>query len=116
MDHFVAFLQERICGDVKAANHKCYEHASSLLAADTIDLDYDSATQTVTFSAIWAKAPTGGWKEEINGPSSSSEKVEFGLLSVDQAPDPEDLKMGGLLAVIGTDKKLSMCDLSRSIS
>lgn len=35
--------------------------------------------------------------------------MEFGLLGADAGLEPEEIKMGGLLAVVGQDKKLSMC-------
>jgi hypothetical protein len=34
--------------------------------------------------------------------------VEFGLLGAEPGLEPEEIKMGGLLAVVGEDKKLSM--------
>lgn len=58
-------------------------------------------------AGIWTRPPSGGWTEEIQKPASGADQVEFGLLGVEQGTDAEEIKMGGLLAVIGQDKKLS---------
>ena len=38
---------------------------------------------------------------------SGADEVEFGLLGAEKGIGPDEIKMGGLLAVVGTDKKLS---------
>ena len=82
------------------------------MTANAVDIDYDSTSHALTVTGLWANSPSGGWTEEIHKPASSNDKVEVGILSAEKAIDPEEIKMGGLLAVIGTDNKLSMCRLS----
>lgn len=85
----------------------CLDNAHSLLSADSLDINYDSISHTLTLTGLWTNPPSGGWTEVVQKPISGTDQVEFGLLSGDKAVDLEDLKMGGLLAVVGTDKKLS---------
>lgn len=65
-------------------------------------------------AGLWANAPPGGWSEDISKPASSVDQVEFGLMGAEEDTSPEDIKMGGLLAVVGSDKKLSAIALHRN--
>lgn len=67
----------------------------------------------MTLSAVWASPPAkSGWSETIPKPADG-DQIEIGLLgSENNAADIEDLKMGGLLGVIGRDKALSITGLS----
>lgn len=60
-------------------------------------------------TGLWASSPEGGWTEELHKPKTGADQVEFGLLGAERGIEAEEIKMGGLLAVIGQDKKLSMC-------
>lgn len=71
-------------------------------------MDYDSISHTLTVTGLWASPPKGGWTEDIHKPASSADQVEFGLLGAEKGIEAEEIKMGGLLAVVGQDKKLSM--------
>ncbi|KAJ5933775.1 hypothetical protein N7454_006104 [Penicillium verhagenii] len=55
---------------------------------------------------VWNSAPNGGWVEDINQPTSDADQVEFGLLGAEKGIDADEIKMGGLLAVVGEDKTL----------
>lgn len=79
-------------------------------------MDYDNISHTVTVTGLWASAPKGGWTEDIHKPVSDADQVEFGLLGAERGIEAEEIKMGGLLAVVGQDKKLSMCRRISSIS
>lgn len=61
-------------------------------------------------STLWASAPSGGWTEDIQKPASGADQVEFGLLGAEPGIEPQEIKMGGLLAVVGQDKKMSKFD------
>ncbi|KAL1968948.1 hypothetical protein VTN77DRAFT_782 [Rasamsonia byssochlamydoides] len=102
----VTYIQHVICG---ADNTDCQSNASSLLSADSVDIDYDSISHSLTVSALWSKPPEGqdGWTEEIRKNNKrKSDKIEVGLLAAQKATDLEELSMGGFLVVIGEDKKL----------
>ncbi|KAJ5689090.1 Protein pbn1 [Penicillium macrosclerotiorum] len=102
----VAFIRRLACHQLQAGGAECHGRADSLLTADAVDIDYDNASHTLRVTGLWASAPTGGWTEDIHKPSSDEDQVEFGLLGVEQAIHAKDIKMGGLLAVVGKDKKL----------
>jgi hypothetical protein len=86
------------------------DRASSLLTADSVDIDYDSISHALTISAFWSQPPRrqNRWTEEITRhKNAKSERVEVGVLANERATDPEDLSVGGFLAVVGEDRKLS---------
>lgn len=72
-------------------------------------MDYDSISHALTISTFWSQPPErNGWVEEIRRHKGArSERVEVGLLANERALDPEDLSLGGFLAVVGEDSKLS---------
>lgn len=82
-----------------------------MLTADSVDIDYDNTSHSLTVTGLWANGPSGGWSEEISKPASGADQVEFGLLGAEQGTSPEEIKVGGLLAVVGSDKKLSTLSL-----
>ncbi|KAJ5752070.1 hypothetical protein N7520_008987 [Penicillium odoratum] len=98
----VTFFQNNVC----AGGAECITRANSLLTADVVDLDFDASSNTLTMSGIWTSAPEGGWVEEVHKSASSSDKVEFGLLGTEKGISADEIKVGGLLAVVGEDKKL----------
>lgn len=61
-------------------------------------------------AVVWPSAPGGdGWTDTIGKPvEADGDQVEVGLLGHESAADAEDLKMGGLLGVVGRDEELSM--------
>jgi hypothetical protein len=88
----------------------CFRRAELILSADTVDINYDSISHALTMSGFWSKAPKGeeGWSETIWKHGGGTDKVEVGLLGAEEAAEPEEIKMGGLLAVVGKDDELSM--------
>lgn len=86
---------------------ECHSLAESLLTAESVDVDYDSISHTLTVTGLWTSPPEGGWTEKIHKPASRSDQLEFGLLGAEKGIEAEEIKMGGLLAVLGEDKKLS---------
>ncbi|KAJ5619061.1 hypothetical protein N7510_003045 [Penicillium lagena] len=104
LEQLVDFIGRTACEPRKEST--CLANAQYLLSADSLDIDYDSISHTLTLTSLWTSPPSGGWTEVVRKPTSNADQVEFGILSGDKAVDLEDLKMGGLLAVIGTHKKL----------
>lgn len=74
-----------------------------------MDIDYDSISHALTVSSLWTSSPKGGWTEKLDKPASATDQLEIGILGAEPGLEPEEIKMGGLLAVVGEDKKLSMC-------
>lgn len=81
-----------------------------MLTADSVDVDYDSISHTLKVTGLWTSPPKGGWVEKIHKPSSGKDQIELGLLGAEKGIEAEEIKMGGLLAVVGEDKKLSTCN------
>lgn len=106
IDHFVAFLRSIACD---LADVQCADSISYASLADSVAIDYDATTDTVTLSTFWSQPHSeAAWTEDV-GIVGSSVKVEVGILSNEKAIDPEDLSLGGYLAVVGQDTKLSTC-------
>ena len=108
-DNLVTFIQQTICN--KATGDKvahCRDYAASLLSADSIDIGYDSIAHAMTASAVWNAAPGNGWTDTIQKPDRKTDQIEVGLLGSESAAEPEDIKMGGLVGVVGRDEELSM--------
>lgn len=112
LQSLVAFIRRTACHQLQVGGTECHDRADSLLTADRVDVDYDSISHALTISGVWASPPSGGWTEDIAKPSSKTDQVEFGLLGAEQGIEPEEIKMGGLLAVVGEDKKMSMYSIS----
>ncbi|PYI15286.1 PIG-X-domain-containing protein [Aspergillus violaceofuscus CBS 115571] len=108
LEGFVDFVREKGCALDTAREEPCRRHARELLAADSLDLAYDADSRNLVVSAIWADAPGGeGWTEDLHAPAAGSKgKMEVGLLGAERTADPEEIKMGGLLGVVGEDEKL----------
>jgi hypothetical protein len=74
-----------------------------------VDIDYDSISHALTISTFWSHPREhNGWVEGIRRhKGAQSERIEVGLLANERAVDPEELSLGGFLAVVGEDSKLS---------
>ncbi|PYH98991.1 protein pbn1 [Aspergillus ellipticus CBS 707.79] len=98
------YIAEKIC---PAEDKACRDRAATLQSADSIDIDYDAESQTLVVSAYWGSAVTdGGWTEEISAPTRSRDRVEVGLLGTETATEAGEIKVGGLLGVVGVDTEL----------
>lgn len=104
MQNLVTFIQHKFCD---RSDENCFRHAESILSADSVDVNYDSISHALTVSGYWSKSPGQGWTEQIKKHPAGTHQVEVGLLGVESAIEPEELKMGGLLGVVGQDEKLS---------
>lgn len=103
------YIQNTVCDQSRTNGPECHTQADALLSADSVDIDYDSNSHALTVSGIWNSPPTGGWTDQFQKSASAADQIEFGLLGAEAGLEPEEIKMGGLLAVVGQDKKLSMC-------
>ncbi|OQE39781.1 hypothetical protein PENCOP_c006G00656 [Penicillium coprophilum] len=102
----VEYIQSIFCAQSRADGPECHTWANALLSADSVDIDYDSISHALTVSGLWTSPPTGGWTEVFQKPASDADQIEFGLLGAEGGLEPEEIKMGGLLAVVGQDNKL----------
>ncbi len=105
------YFQRYLC---KHSDQQCLHSASLLNVADTVDIDYDSISHTLTFTAHWSRPPAvlydpvsgktteNAWSLSV-GTSANAEKVEVGVLSNEQPTDPSEITLSGFLAVVGED-------------
>ncbi|KAL3474537.1 PIG-X [Aspergillus californicus] len=104
LENLVTYIQQKLCG---RGDRECSRRAGLILSADSLDVNYDSISHALTISGFWSSPPgEEGWTETIGKYASGTDKVEVALLGADKASDPEDIKMGGLLAVVGSDQEL----------
>lgn len=105
LENLVTYIQQKFCS---TGDKECYHRAELILAADSVDMNYDSISHALTVSGYWSQAPGAqGWTETIGKREAGTDQVEVGLLGAEQANDPEEIKMGGLLAAVGNDNELS---------
>ena len=108
----VLYLQRQLCN---YSDLSCLHSASLLNIADSIDIDYDSISHALTFTAFWSKQPditydpisdstaVDRWMIDIR--SRGTERVELGILSSEAAQDPSELSLSGFLTVLGQDDR-----------
>lgn len=102
----MTYIQQKVCAD----NGLCKGRADALNLADYVDIDYDTISQSFVISAFWhSEATTGSWDEHIDN-QGGSVKVEVGVLANEKATRPEEVSLGGFLAVLGEDIKPSTLD------
>lgn len=113
LNHLVAYIQRDFC---LRSSVICAHDASLLNLVDTLDVDYDSISHSLTLTAFWSKPPavlydpvTGltrqdSWDIDVQR-VSELDRVEVGILSTSQATDAHDLQLSGFLTVVGEDDK-----------
>ncbi|KAJ9642854.1 protease B nonderepressible form [Coniosporium tulheliwenetii] len=68
-----------------------------------MDIDYDAISHALVINAFWNEAPGGGsWHDRIER-TRDDETIEVGVLSNETPEEPEELKLGGFLIVVGED-------------
>ncbi|PLB43188.1 PIG-X-domain-containing protein [Aspergillus steynii IBT 23096] len=104
LDTLVSYIQNKVCA--ASGSEECLRHAASLASADSLDINYDSISHALTLTGYWARSPSGGWTEKIQKQAAGAGQVEVGFLGTEKALEPEEIKMGGLLGVVGSDDQL----------
>jgi hypothetical protein len=106
----VAYIYRTSCSQTDL---QCLHSLSMLNIADTVDLDYDSISHTVTITAFWSKQPPAfydpigehttldAWNLDIV--PRGDDRVEVGILSAGKATEASDLSLNGFLTVLGED-------------
>ncbi|KAK3112884.1 protease B nonderepressible form [Teratosphaeriaceae sp. CCFEE 6253] len=104
--HFQSYLARTFCPGVFRG--PCPNEAASLSYASYVDIDFDAISHAVTLTAVWrqgiaaaaARTPVKLWGE--------GDGLEVGVLVPQEADEPEELKLGGFLTVVGDDDKPSV--------
>ncbi|KAF2756058.1 PIG-X-domain-containing protein [Pseudovirgaria hyperparasitica] len=96
----ITYLSHKVC---KGRDYACIKQMQSLSSAAYLDIDYDTISHALTFTAFWDSAPSShGWTDKHSqlGPTH---QTEVGILNSETPTEPEELKLGGFLTVIGED-------------
>lgn len=105
MTDLATYLHQKLCPE---EDESCRLRTASLRSADYLDIDYDTISQSLILSAFWHSPPLSEtWDERIDN-SQVSLNIEVGVLANEKPTQPEELSLGGFLAVVGQDSKPSM--------
>ncbi|GAB7342649.1 hypothetical protein MBLNU457_g0808t1 [Dothideomycetes sp. NU457] len=77
----------------------CPPDAFDLSDFSYLDLDYDTLTHALTITGF---SPSVG-ENGISASRSAPDRVEVGILNNEKPDEPEELKLGGFLTIIGED-------------
>ena len=107
LNNLVVYVKEKLCPKGETS---CQKDALRLAHADHLDIDYDAVSQTLTISAYFEGAVSDlgekqreGWDESI-GDYAASVPTEIGILSMQQATQPDEVSLGGFLVTLDKDK------------
>ncbi|EAU30482.1 conserved hypothetical protein [Aspergillus terreus NIH2624] len=103
LQNLVTYLQHKACA---SADEDCLRRVAGLLVADSVDVNYDSISHALTISGYWSRTPPKGWTEEVRAREAGKGQIEVGLLGTEKAIEPEEIQMGGVLAVVGKEDEL----------
>ncbi|KAF2095065.1 protein pbn1 [Rhizodiscina lignyota] len=82
----------------------CQEDVYQLGSARYVDIDFDVISNTLIIRAYWEPShKPGGWTEITRLQKGST--LEVGVLNNEKPDEPEELKLGGFLTVVGSDSK-----------
>lgn len=103
LKELVTYIQQKVCGQ----DDSCKVKANALNHADYLDMDYDTISQSLVLNAFWHVSPhSDTWEDKISIRQGST-KVEVGVLANEKPTQPEELSLGGFLAILGEDAKPS---------
>lgn len=78
--------------------------------ASYLDIDFDVISHAVTLSGFWREGLSAGMAKSVPSKGSPTDSLEVGVLVAEKPDEPEELKFGGYLTVIGEDDEPSKLD------
>ena len=101
--HFSTFVSTEYC----SSHEGCTSEVLALNEASTLDLDFDAISHAIVLTASWAPGehPGVGGTEGMIRRLGAQDSIEVGVLQSEKPDEPEELKFGGYLTVIGEDDK-----------
>nr|POE56773.1 protein pbn1 [Quercus suber] len=101
--HFQRYVALHLCQD----NAQCIQEAATLEGASTLDIDFDAISHAITVTAYWTSEGVSRFKHTHKTVKRTrpQDTVEVGILQVQKADEPEELKFGGVLRVLAADEK-----------
>ncbi|KAH0559885.1 hypothetical protein GP486_003597 [Trichoglossum hirsutum] len=104
LKELITYIHQKICPSSDSA---CHDRALALLSASYLDIDYDTISHSLVLNAFWEQAPDSGLWNDVFEVIGDKDKVEIGILANEDPLEPEELKLGGWLTVVGEDEKPS---------
>jgi hypothetical protein len=105
LGELTTYIQQKIC---PSSDGTCHDRALTLLSANYLDIDYDTISHSLVLNAFWERAPESGMWNDVFQVIGDKDKVEIGVLTNEKPIEPEELKLGGWLTVVGEDEKPCM--------
>lgn len=96
----VEYGKHKLCG---SSEQECLERVSSLLYASSVDIDFDAISLALTVTAFWPSQ----MQDLSLKRTTSNDRLEVGILSVELSKQTDELSLGGFLTVVGEDTKPS---------
>ncbi|KAI7652719.1 PIG-X-domain-containing protein, partial [Hortaea werneckii] len=99
---FQTTLAKLVCetGGLKSS---CVSEAAALSYASYLDIDFDVISHAVTLSGFWREGLSAEMAKSVPSKGSPNDSLEVGVLVAEKSDEPEELKLGGYLTVIGED-------------
>ena len=99
----------KICGTKPTALESCESQMQELARVNSIDIDFDVISHSLILSAFWPASDTD--KDSLIARRAAravqkpraQDRVEVGVLQVENATEPEEMSLGGYLTIIGED-------------
>ncbi|RMZ04852.1 hypothetical protein D0862_05171 [Hortaea werneckii] len=100
--HFQTTLAKLVCG-TGGLKSSCVNEAAALSYASYLDIDFDVISHAVTLSGFWREGLSADMAKSVPSKGSPNDSLEVGVLVAEKSDEPEELKFGGYLTVIGED-------------
>lgn len=104
------YVLEKLCPGL---DQSCRSDAVRIAYADYVDVDYDTISQSFTFTVFYHDAPVLAagkaidYWDEVVKKYTSSMAIEVGILSNEKPSQAEELSLGGVLITLGKGLKPS---------
>ncbi|TVY39528.1 Protein pbn1 [Lachnellula subtilissima] len=98
LNTFIQYLINKLCTP-NNDNLACLPRAELLQSASYLDIDFDTISHALSITAFW---PSQTW-DSLSLPTTPSNRLEVGILSIQAPQAPEELSLGGFLTVVGED-------------
>lgn len=105
--HFQTTLARLLCGG--GVEGECVGQVASLSYVTSLDVDFDAIGHAVTLTGFWRAGLPAESGKGVPGKGGASDRLEVGVLAAQRPEEPEELKLGGFLTVVGEGSRPSTC-------
>lgn len=103
------YIRSQLCPtlDFGSDLHQLCHLIAKASNAAYVDYDYDAISHALTVTILSPPSTAGYSRQNTLPPAKyrSDHRLEVGILAPEDAKEPEELKLGGFLAVVGDDEK-----------